>query len=65
MLNAIYGKLSSFMVTNIFILTNSGVEYSIEISSLDLEEILKKSEEEKNNLKILTYLVHREDAMLL
>lgn len=65
MINAIYGKLSSFKDNNIFILTNSGVEYSIEISTLDLEEILKKSDEEKNNLKILTYLVHREDAMLL
>ncbi len=65
LINAIYGSLSAFSESNIYILTPSGVEYSIEISLIDLETILSKSDEEKRNLKILTYLVHREDAMLL
>lgn len=65
MINAIHGSFAGFSENNIYILTSGGVEYSIEISLLDLEEILALSEDERKNLKILTYLVHREDAMLL
>ena len=65
MINAIHGFFAGFSENNIYILTSGGVEYSIEISLLDLEEILALSEDERKNLKILTYLVHREDAMLL
>lgn len=65
MINAVHGSFAGFSENFIYILTSGGVEYSIEISLLDLEEILSKSEEEKKNLKILTYLIHREDAMLL
>ena len=65
MINAVHGSFAGFSENFIYILTRGGVEYSIEISLLDLEEILCKSEEEKKNLKILTYLIHREDAMLL
>lgn len=65
MINAIHGSFAGFSENNIYILTSGGVEYSIEISLLDLEEILALSEDERKNLKILTYLIHREDAMLL
>ena len=65
MINAVHGSFAGFSENFIYILTSGGVEYSIEISLLDLEEILSKSEEERKNLKILTYLIHREDAMLL
>ena len=65
MINAIHGSFAGFSENNIYILTSGGVEYSIEISLLDLEEILALSEDERKNLKILTYLVHREDEMLL
>ena len=65
MINAIHGSFAGFSENNIYILTSGGVEYSIEISLLDLEEILALSEDERKNLNILTYLVHREDAMLL
>ena len=65
MYNAIYGSFTGYSENIIYILTNGGVEYAIEISTLDLEEIFRKSDEEKRNLRILTYLVHREDAMLL
>ena len=65
MINAIHGSFAGFSENNIYILTSGGVEYSIEISLLDLEEILALSEDERKNLKILTYLVHRVDAMLL
>lgn len=65
MINAVHGFFAGFSENFIYILTSGGVEYSIEISLLDLEEILSKSEEERKNLKILTYLIHREDAMLL
>lgn len=65
MINAVHGSFAGFSENFIYILTSGGVEYSIEISLLDLEEILSKSVEEKKNLKILTYLIHREDAMLL
>ena len=65
MINAVHGSFAGFSENFIYILTSGGVEYSIEISLLDLEEILSKSEEEKKNLKILTYPIHREDAMLL
>lgn len=65
MINAVHGSFAGFSENYIYILTSGGVEYSIEISLLDLEEILSRSEEERKNLKILTYLIHREDAMLL
>lgn len=65
LINAIHGSFAGFSENNIYILTSGGVEYSIEISLLDLEEILALSEDERKNLKILTYLIHREDAMLL
>lgn len=65
MINAVHGSFAGFEENNIFILTKGGVEYSIEMSLLDIEEILSKSDEEKSNLRILTHLIHREDAMLL
>ena len=65
MINAVHGSFAGFEENNIFILTKGGVEYSIEMSLLDIEEILSKSDDEKSNLRILTHLIHREDAMLL
>ena len=65
MINAVHGSFAGFEENNIFILTKGGVEYSIEMSLLDIEEILSKSDNEKSNLRILTHLIHREDAMLL
>ena len=50
MINAVHGSFAGFSENFIYILTNGGVEYSIEISLLDLEEILSKSEEERKNL---------------
>ena len=65
LINAIHGSFAGFNENFIYVLTSGGVEYSIEISLLDLDEILSMSDEKKRDLRILTYLVHREDAMLL
>ena len=65
LINAIHGSFAGFNENFIYVLTSGGVEYSIEISLLNLDEILSMSDEKKRDLRILTYLVHREDAMLL
>ena len=65
MINAIRGKYIESDGTNVIILTRSGIEYSLECSQNTINQILQKSPEERNELRIFTYLAVREDAMLL
>lgn len=65
MINAINGQLVSTCENNIIISTSSGLEYYLECSGNTVLDILSLSDERKKNLRILTYFIHREDAMLL
>lgn len=65
MINAIRGKIVEVTDSSIIVLTASGVEYYIEISLQSANKFLSLSEDEKKNVRVLTVLQHREDAMLL
>ncbi len=65
MINAIRGKIVDINDNSIIVLTESGVEYYIEISLQSATKFMALSKEEKENVRVLTVLQHREDAMLL
>ncbi len=65
MINAIRGKIVEVNDSSIIVLTESGVEYFIEISLTSSQKFSLLNGEEKNNVRVLTVLSHREDAMTL
>lgn len=65
MINAIRGKIVDISDNSIIVLTESGVEYYIEISLQSATKFMALSKEEKENVRVLTVLQHREDAMIL
>ena len=65
MINAVRGRYVESDGSTVVILTASGLEYSLECSQNTISTILSKTPEERNNLRIYTYLAVREDAMLL
>lgn len=65
MINAVRGKIVEVTDSSIVILTNSGVEYFVEISNKSASRFTALTGEEKENVRVLTVLQHREDAMSL
>lgn len=65
MINAIRGKVIDIDQNSIIILTDSSVEYYIEISSNSAAYFGSLSKEEKECVRVLTVLQHREDSMTL
>lgn len=65
MINAIRGKLVEVTDSSIIVLTDSGVEYFIEISNNSASRFMALSGEDKERIRVLTVLQHREDAMSL
>ncbi len=65
MINAIRGKIVEVNDSSIIVLTASGVEYFIEISLTSSQKFSLLNGEDKNNVRVLTVLSHREDAMTL
>ena len=64
MINSIEGRLTGLTLTHAYINTDSGIEFSILVSSQTSSAImgyLAKSE----SVKLYTLLIHREDAMYL
>ena len=65
MINAIRGKIVEINENSLVVLTQSGVEYYIEISQVSAGRFMSLTPEERNNVRVLTVLQHREDAMTL
>ncbi len=65
MINAIRGRIVEVTESSIIVLTDSGVEYFIEISNKSASRFMSLKGEEKEKVRVLTVLQHREDAMLL
>jgi holliday junction DNA helicase RuvA len=65
MINAIRGKIVEINENSVVVLTQNGVEYYIEISQVSAGKFMSLSPEERNNVRVLTVLQHREDAMTL
>lgn len=65
MINAIRGKAIEINPNSIVILTDSGIEYILEISSNTSSFYSSMSTEERKNIRILSVLQHREDSMTL
>ena len=65
MINAITGRLVAAAPDHVMILTPGGVEYRLEVSSNASERLSRLSGEEKEGVRVLAYLQHREDAMVL
>ncbi len=63
MINAVVGKIARLQPEYVAILTPGGVEYRLEISQNTSSKL--SSELNKERVRILAYLQHREDAMVL
>ena len=64
-INAIRGRVVEIKDQSITVLTDSGVEYFIEISLNSANKFMSLSAEEKTKVRVLTVLQHREDSMTL
>ncbi|MGD1818677.1 MAG: Holliday junction branch migration protein RuvA [Pleomorphochaeta sp.] len=62
MINAIHGEILSISANNVIIL-NNGIEYDLLISTTTASKL--NSLMDKNDVRVVTYLQHREDAMTL
>lgn len=65
MINAINGSIVSILPNEVVILTNSGLEFKLEISSQSATELMSLEEKERKNVRLLSILQHREDNMSL
>ena len=63
MINAITGRLTKIAPDYAYLLCPSGVEYRVEVSSN--ASAIFAALPDKDNVRILCYLQHREDAMTL
>ena len=63
MINAVVGKIVRLQPEYVAILTPGGVEYRLEISQNTSSKL--SSELNKERVRVLAYLQHREDAMVL
>lgn len=63
MINAVVGKIARLQPEYVAILTPGGVEYRLEISQNTSSKL--SSELNKERVRVLAYLQHREDAMVL
>lgn len=63
MINAITGRLVKVSTDHVIVLTKGGVEYRLEVSALAASAFNALSDKEE--VRVLAYLQHREDAMTL
>ena len=64
MINSIEGRLTGLTLTHAYINTDSGIEFSILVSSQTSSAIMGYFAK-KESVKLYTLLIHREDAMYL
>lgn len=64
MINAVNGQLVCVNAQNVYVLC-SGIEYELIVSSQTATKLSNLSEDERKNVRILSYLQHKEDAMTL
>ena len=65
MINAVHGKVIEINQNTIIVLTEGGIEYTLEVSSNTSAYYASMSTEERKDIRILAVLQHREDAMTL
>lgn len=65
MINAITGKLVEVNPNSLSVLTPGGVEYYIEVSANSASKFSTLPSDKKEDVRVLTVLQHREDAMTL
>lgn len=65
MINALHGRVIEIRPDYITILTPGGVEYRLEVSRNTSDKIASMPSPDREDIRILTYLQHREDAMIL
>lgn len=63
MINAITGKLVKICPDHVIVLTKDGVEYRLEVSAIAAGYF--SSLQDKDSVRVLAFLQHREDAMTL
>src|SRR5574344_2017112 len=65
MINAIRGKCLSISDNSIAVLTEGGIEFTLECSLKTTDKFRSLSPEEKTHVRVFSILNHREDAMTL
>lgn len=65
MINAIHGRVMEIRPAYITVLTPGGVEYRLEVSRNTSDKIASLQSSERENVRIIASLQHREDAMTL
>ena len=65
MINALHGRVVELKPDYITILTPGGVEYRLEVSLNTSDRISQLPPPDRDNIRVLAYLQHREDAMTL
>lgn len=65
MINAVRGKALEINQNSIVVLADNSLEYFIEISSNTSQYYASLSKEDRNQVRVLTVLQHREDSMTL
>ena len=65
MINAIHGRVMEIRPDYITVLTPGGVEYRLEVSRNTSDKIASLQSSERENVRIIASLQHREDAMTL
>ncbi len=65
MINALHGRVIEIRPDYITVLTPGGVEYRLEVSRNTSDRLASLPSPERENVRILAYLQHREDAMTL
>ncbi len=65
MINAVNGSVVEIKDNSITVLTQGGVEYFIEISLMSAGHFRLLTPQERQSVRVLTVLQHREDAMTL
>ncbi len=65
MINALHGRVVELKPDYVTILTPGGVEYRLEVSLNTSDRISQLPPPDRDNIRVLAYLQHREDAMTL
>ncbi len=65
MINAVNGRVVKLESNNVIILTHSGLEYYLEISSFCSSHIQSILDSGEREVRVLSVLMHREDSMSL
>ncbi|MFA5513978.1 MAG: Holliday junction branch migration protein RuvA [Sphaerochaetaceae bacterium] len=65
MIQALIGQIISVEEGNAVIRINDSIEFELTISGQTASKLSQLRGEDKNNVRILTYLIHRDDSMTL